>query len=100
MDNFKQKTLFEQWLSPISSKKLDKLVEAYHLNYYTKKLHLASFLKLLLFAQLNEAESLRAISDALFSEKLQKATGLQSISFSQLVHRLNKALQKYFKPYF
>lgn len=36
-------------------------------------LHIASFLKLLLFAQLNETESLRAISDKLLSEDLQKA---------------------------
>lgn len=100
MDKFTRKTSFEQWLSPISSKKLEELVDTYHLNYYTKKLHLASFLKLLLFAQLNEAESLRAISDALFSDQLQKATRLQSISFSQLGRRLNKVPTKVFQTIF
>ena len=64
--------------------------ETHQLNYYTKKLHIASFLKLLLFAQLNETESLRAVSDTLFSDDLQKATDLESISFSQLGRRLNQ----------
>jgi|GEM_PF-3899662 len=36
-------------------------------------LHIASFMKLLLFAQLNETESLRFFSDTLLSEDLQKA---------------------------
>ena len=100
MDKFTRKTSFEQWLSPISSKKLEELVEAYHLNYYTKKLHIASFLKLLLFAQLNEMESLRAISDTLFSDKLQKAIGLESISFSQLGRRLNQVPTDVFQKIF
>ncbi|SCB96599.1 MULTISPECIES: DUF4372 domain-containing protein, partial [Priestia] len=78
MDKFTRKTSFEQWLSPISSTKLEELVEAYQLNYYTKKLYIASFLKLLVFAQLNETESLRAVSDTLFSDDLQKATELES----------------------
>ena len=60
MDKFTRKTSFEQRFSPISSKKIEELVEAYQLNYYTKKLHIASFLKLFVFAQLNETESLRA----------------------------------------
>jgi len=81
MDKFTRKTSFEQWFSPISSTQMEKLVENHQLNYYTKKLHIASFLRLLLFAQLNETESLRAISDTLLSDDLQKATYLESISF-------------------
>ncbi len=73
MDKFTRKTSFEQWFSPISSTKLEELVKSHQLNYYTKKLHITSFLKLLLFAQLNETESLRAVSDTLFSDDLQKA---------------------------
>lgn len=82
MDKFTRKTSFEQWFTPISSKKLEELVETHHLNYYTKKLHITSFLKLLVFAQLNEIESLRAVSETLFSDDLQKATDSESISFS------------------
>ncbi len=70
MDKFTRKTSFEQWFSPIFSTQIEKLVEIHQLNYYTKKLHIASFLRLLLFAQLNETESLRAISDTLLSDDL------------------------------
>lgn len=100
MDKFTRKTSFEQWFSPISSTKLEELVEAYRLNYYTKKLHIASFLKLFVFAQLNEIESLRAVSDTLFSEDLQKATNLESISFSQLGRRLNQIPTEVFQQVF
>ncbi len=89
MDKFTRKTSFEQWFSPNSSTKLEELVVACPLNHYTKKLQIDSFLKLWVFARFNETESLRAVSDALFSNDLQKATGLESISFSQLGRRLN-----------
>ena len=75
---------------PISSTKLEELVETYQLNYYTKKLYMASFLKLFVFAQLNGTESLRAVSDTLFSDDLQKAAEIESISFSQLGRRLSQ----------
>ncbi|WP_312753567.1 IS4 family transposase [Rummeliibacillus suwonensis] len=100
MDKFTRKTSFEQWLSPISSTKLEELVRTYRLNYYTKKLHIDSFLKLLVFAQLHETESLRVVSDALFSNDLQKATDLESISFSQLGRRLNQVPTDVFQQVF
>ena len=100
MDKFTRKTSFEQWFTPISSTKLEELVETYQLNYYTKKLHIASFLKLLLFAQLHETESLRAVSVTLFSEDLQKATELDAISFSQLGRRLNQVPTEVFQQVF
>lgn len=100
MDKFTRKTSFEQWFSPISQTKLEELVEIHQLNYYTKKLHIASFLKLLLFAQLNEAESMRAVSLKLFSDDLQKVTGLETISFSQLGRRLNQVPTEVFQQVF
>lgn len=100
MNKFTRKTSFEQWFSPIFSTKLEELVESYQLNYYTKKLYIASFLKLLVFAQLNETESLRAVSDTLFSDDLQKATELESISFSQLGRRLNQVPTEVFQQVF
>lgn len=90
MDKFTEKTSFEQWYLPISSTKLEELVETNQLNHYTKKLHVDSFLKLLVFAQLNETESLRALSDTFFCDDLQLATDIESISFSQLGRRLNQ----------
>lgn len=100
MDKFTRKTSFEQWLSPISTTQLEKLVETHQLNYYTKKLHIAAFLKLLLFAQLNETESLRAVSETLFSDGLQKATELDSISFSQVGRRINQVPTEVFQQVF
>nr|WP_301285773.1 hypothetical protein [Priestia flexa] len=39
MDKFTRKTSFEQWFTPISSTKLEELVETHHLNYYTDNEH-------------------------------------------------------------
>jgi len=100
MDKFTRKTSFEQWFSPINFNLFDDMVKAYHLDYYTKKLYMASFLKLLLYAQLHETESLRALSDAVFSEELQRATGLPSISFSQLGRRINAIPTVFFQSIF
>ena len=81
MDKFTRKTSFEQWFSPIHRPLFDDLVKTHQLNHYTKKLYMASFMKLLLYAQLHETESLRALSDAVFLEELKRATGLESVSF-------------------
>ena len=61
MDKFTRKTSFEQWFSPISQTKLEELIEIHQLNTYTKKLYIDAFLKLLLFAQLNETKSMRDV---------------------------------------
>lgn len=100
MDKFTRKTSFEQWFSPINRPLFDELVKAHQLNRYTKKLYMASFMKLLLFAKLHEIESLRALSDAVFSEELQRTTGLESISFSQLGRRINTIPTEFFQPLF
>ena len=100
MDKFTRKTSFEQWLSPMNRSLFDDLVKTHQLNYYTKKLYMASFMKLLLYAQLHETESLRALSDAVFSEELQRATGLESISFSQLGRRMNTIPTEFFQTIF
>ena len=57
-------------------------------------------MKLLLYAQLHETESLRAISDSVFSEELQQETNLDSISFSQLGRRLNNVPTAFFQAIF
>ncbi|WP_230130278.1 IS4 family transposase [Bacillus sp. CECT 9360] len=67
----------------------EEQVKMMKLDYYTKKLTTESFLKLLLFAQLEEIESLHALGDCLFDDQLQKGIDLDSISISQLSRRLN-----------
>ena len=100
MDKNTRKTSFEQWFSPISTSLFEEQVKKHDLNRYTKKLHMASFMKLLLYAQLHETESLRGLSDCVFSEELQKATNLDSISFSQLGRRFNQVPTEFFQTIF
>ena len=89
MDKITRKTLFGQWFSPINLRAFEKQVKTMKLDYYTKKLTTEPFLKLLLFAQLEEVKSLHALSDYLFNDQLQKEIDLDSISISQLSRQLN-----------
>jgi len=89
MDKITQKNSFGQWFSPINSHLFEEQVKTLKLDFYTKKLTTESFLKLFLFAQLQEIESLHALSDSLFNVQLQKEINLDSISISQLSRRLN-----------
>lgn len=90
MDKITLKTSFGQWFSPINLQLFEEQVKTMKLDYYTKKLTTESFLKLLLFAQLEEIESLHALGDCLFDDQLQKGIDLNSISISQLSRRLNR----------
>ena len=81
---------FGKWVSPINIQQLSKQVEDLKQDYYTKKLTTEAYIKLFLFAQLYELESLHAISDALLDEDLQKALGFESISASQLSRKTNE----------
>lgn len=89
MDKITQKTSFGQWFSSINLDLFEENVKTMKLDYYTKKLTTESFLKLLLFAQLEEVESLHELNACLFDDQLQKEIGLDSISISQLSRRLN-----------
>ena len=89
MDKITRKTSFGQWFSPINLQLFEENVKTMKLDAYTKKLTTESFLKLLLYAQLHETESLHALSDCLFDEQLQAGATLDSISVSQLSRRLN-----------
>ena len=63
---------FGQWFSPIDLQLFEEQMKTMKLDYYTKKLTTESFLKLLLFAQLQEVESLHALSNCLFDDQFQK----------------------------
>lgn len=80
---------FGKWVLPINIQKLTEQVEHLKQDYYTKKLTTEAYIKLLLFAQLHELESLHAISDALLDEDLQKILGFEFISASQLSRKTN-----------
>ncbi len=89
MDKNTPKTSFGQWFSSINVQLFEKNVKTMKLDYYTKKLTTESFLKLLLYAQLEEVESLHEPNNCLFSNELQKEIDFESISISQLSRRLN-----------
>lgn len=100
MNKSTQKTSFTQWLAPINQTFFEEQVNIHQLDHYTKKLHMESFTSLLLYAQLHETEGLRALSDAVFSDKLQQAVDLESISFSQLGRQLNQVPTSFFQALF
>ncbi|WP_028977408.1 IS4 family transposase [Sporolactobacillus terrae] len=81
---------FGKWISPLNNKKLMEHVSELKQDYYTKKLTTEAYIKLLLFAQLHECQSLEEMSDALLDEDLQKALGFESISASQLSRKNNE----------
>ncbi|MBE1557176.1 DUF4372 domain-containing protein [Sporosarcina limicola] len=99
MDKITRKTSFGQWFSPINLQLVEENVKTLKLDTYTKKLTTESFLRLLLFAQLHETESLHALSDCLFDEQLQTGVNLDSISVSQLSPRLNGWIPRYFNSF-
>src|SRR5690625_5196661 len=90
MDKNTRETSFCKWISPIDFKKLCEKVEVLKQDYYTKKLTTAAYLKLMLFAQLHETESLHAMSDALLDDDLQQELGFAAISASQLSRKNNE----------
>lgn len=100
MDKITRKTSFGQWFSSINLQLFEETVKTLKLDYYTKKLTTESFLKLLLFAQLQEVESLHALGDCLFDDQLQKGVNLDSISISQLSRRLNGMNPEIFQKLF
>jgi hypothetical protein len=79
MDKITRKTSLGQWFSPINLQLFEENVKTLKFDYYTKKLTTESFLKLLLFAQLQEVESLHAPGDCLFDDQLQKGIDLDSV---------------------
>ncbi len=81
---------FGKWVSPINLEKLNEQVEVIKQDRYTKKLSTECYIKLLLFAQLNESASLRDISDALLNDDLQNELGFEAISASQLSRTNNE----------
>ncbi|TDM05122.1 IS4 family transposase, partial [Macrococcus lamae] len=94
------KSSFEQWILPIDFKKVSAHVRYLNLDHYTKKLNTCAFIKLLLYSQLFETESLRAVSDSVFSERLQETLGFESISYSQLSRKLSEVPTEIFKVIF
>lgn len=100
MDKIIRKTTFVKWVEPISDELFVEQVQLNCLNHYIKKLHLAPFINLLLYAQLHETQSLRVVSSSVFSGDLHEATNSDSMSFSQLGRRLRQVPTEFIQAIF
>lgn len=85
MDKNTHLSSFSQWLNQINFKKLDETLGQTDADKYVKKLTTKAYMTLFLYAHLQKEDSLRSISDCVLSE----ATGLSSISASQLSRKNN-----------
>jgi len=82
------KTALNQVLEPIKSNSFSKFLKLMDADRYVKKFSAFKFIPLMIYAQLNQFPSLRAISSSLNSEELRKIIGLESISHSQISRKL------------
>jgi IS4 transposase len=82
------KSAFFQFFRPIFSKNLRKQLIAYGVDKYVKKLTTLQFLQALIYAQLNNHQSLREISNSFNDNRFSKQMGIDSFSASQISRRL------------
>lgn len=90
MDKNTLKTSFGKWVGPINFEKLNKSIDFYKQDHYTKKLTTQSYVLLMLYSHLNKLESLHAIEAAVVDENVQNTLGFSSISVSQLSRKNNE----------
>ena len=89
MDNRTIKTVFKEYIHPLDSKVIQKMVDHARLDRYVKKLDCLTFTNLFIYAQLKGLRSLRRISEQVKRKKtVQRQMGIQSISKSQLSRKL------------
>jgi Transposase DDE domain/Domain of unknown function (DUF4372) len=84
-----QESTFSKYLNPLFVKQISEVIKELRLNRYVKKLDIIRFIKLFIYAQLNQISSLQDISLSLNeNQSLQKELGISSISASQLSRKL------------
>ncbi|EPZ53165.1 IS4 family transposase [Alicyclobacillus acidoterrestris] len=90
------KSTLAEYLSPLNPVEMLREIKTLGLDRYTKKLDSITFLQLLVFAQLQQIDSLTSLS-ALLNEnqQLQAELGLESISTSQLSRKLRQMDTKF-----
>lgn len=89
MDKNIIKSVFKEYLLPIDEKAISKMANHSEIDKYVKKLDILTFLKLFIYAQLNQTSSLTDMSFNLkHDQSLQRELGLKSISASQLSRKL------------
>jgi IS4 transposase len=91
MDKDTTKSAFAEYIHPLRTDSILQELRHLKLDRYVKKLGVVPFIKLVIFAQVNQISSLADISLELeASEILQKELSLNSISASQLSRKLRE----------
>jgi hypothetical protein len=89
MDKNSTKTVFKKYLHPMDGDILSKMATHLGLDKYVKKLDTLTFVKLFIYAQIQQTSSLTNISFELrHNPSLQKELDLKTISTSQLSRKL------------
>ncbi|WHY80829.1 IS4 family transposase [Siminovitchia fortis] len=89
MDNHTIKTVFKEYIHPLDSKVIQKMVDHAQIDRYVKKLDFLTFTNLFIYAQLKGLRSLERISEHVNRKKtVQRQIGIESISKSQLSRKL------------
>lgn len=84
-----QQSTLSRYMNPLFIKQITEAIKEMKLNRYIKKLDIIKFIKLFIYAQLNEIRSLQDISLSLNEDQLlQKELGIASISAAQLSRKL------------
>ena len=83
-----KKSTFSQLFKPIFSENFQKVLKNLGVDKHVKKFFAHKLIVLMAFAQLNQLQGLRAISNSLNNEELKKTMKLDSISHSQISRSL------------
>lgn len=89
MDNDTIKTVFKKYINPLDFKVIQEMIDHAGIDKYVKKLTTLIVIKLFIYAQLKGLPNLGRISEHVKrKKKVQRHTGLESISKSQLSRKL------------
>ena len=88
MDKDTNKSTYNQLFEAIYNKKFLSNVKEPEVDAYAKKLTVVKLIQLIAYAQLEQLEGLRHIRNSLNDDNFSAAVGINSISASQLSHKL------------
>ncbi|AUJ23848.1 IS4 family transposase [Virgibacillus dokdonensis] len=85
MDNHTIKMVFKEYIHPLDTKVIQKMIDMEGVDKYVKKLDTIAYIRLFIYAQLKKSENLAVISQSVSRKKtVQRLVGIDSISKSQL----------------
>jgi len=88
MDKDTKLSAYSQLFQPFFNEEIAEQLERMEVDKYVKKLTTIQLIQLIAYAQIQQQECLREISDNFYNQDFQTNIGLESISFSQISRRL------------